>query len=108
MLLREDLADLMPMVNEANAISQELDKKVHATWKRCIVMFTGRALCPLTYGVDTSDRDQSHLLGLYVRGMHVPIARYFVPYFYLLFSRFRSKSQSYLLKHEDFPKEDQR
>lgn len=28
MLLREDLADLMPMVNEANAISQELDKKV--------------------------------------------------------------------------------
>lgn len=29
MLLREDLADLMPMVNEANAISQELDKKVH-------------------------------------------------------------------------------
>ena len=27
-LLREDLADLMPMVNEANAISQELDKKV--------------------------------------------------------------------------------
>ena len=37
MLLREDLADLMPMVNEANAISQELDKKVthflHAvTW----------------------------------------------------------------------------
>ena len=29
MLLREDLADLMPMVNEANAISQELDKKVN-------------------------------------------------------------------------------
>ena len=28
LLLREDLADLMPMVNEANAISQELDKKV--------------------------------------------------------------------------------
>ncbi|KAL9968317.1 hypothetical protein ACROYT_G026678 [Oculina patagonica] len=28
MLLKEDLADLMPMVNEANAISQELDKKV--------------------------------------------------------------------------------
>ena len=28
MLLREVLADLMPMVNEANAISQELDKKV--------------------------------------------------------------------------------
>lgn len=27
-LLREDLADLMPMVNEANAISEELDKKV--------------------------------------------------------------------------------
>lgn len=29
MLLREDLADLMPMVNEANAISQELDRKVN-------------------------------------------------------------------------------
>lgn len=29
MLLREDLADLMPMVNEANAVSQELDKKVN-------------------------------------------------------------------------------
>ena len=28
MLLREDLADLMPMVNEANAMSEELDRKV--------------------------------------------------------------------------------
>ena len=37
-LLREDLADLMPMVNEANAISEELDKKV-------ILLPTHIALC---------------------------------------------------------------
>ena len=28
MLLREDLSDLLPMVEQANAISQELDRKV--------------------------------------------------------------------------------
>lgn len=28
MLIQEDLLDVLPMVEEANAISQELDKKV--------------------------------------------------------------------------------
>lgn len=42
MLLREDLADLMPMVNEANAISQELDKK--ASFEVVVVSAKARGL----------------------------------------------------------------
>lgn len=32
MLLQEDLLKLLPMINEANAMSEELDKKVGQQW----------------------------------------------------------------------------
>ena len=48
-LLREDLADLLPLVEQANAISQELDKKVRQVSDRTVTCPRLKSVHPIAH-----------------------------------------------------------